>query len=319
MGTDSFKEGAPAREAAEWMARLQSNRADESDWLGFETWLAASPENGAAYDTLEQVAVELEATADQTLAALRSQRSARVRTAWSAWALGGAAVAAGLLVWLAAPRTAAPQVFDAVRGQIREVTLADGTHVTLNANSHIEVALDRRVRRVAMGEGEAAFDVAKDAQRPFLITVGDRAVKVVGTEFNIGNRDRRLSVTVRRGMVEVSPGKGAQGETVRLVRGGRLVHQVGTAVQRVEVMAAPEDAFSWRNRRLIYDNASLEEVAADLNRYFPRRLLLDREAGRLPFSGVIVVTDEDAVLRRLEELLPVAADRTADTVVLRRR
>ena len=319
MGQAFENGGDPAEEAAAWLARLQSDRADASDWLAFEAWLAASPENWAAYDRAERIADEIDALAGPTLASLRARAAKRARTVRAAWALGGLAAAAGLLLWLAVPRAAPPQVFDTGRGQIREIALEDGTRITLNAQSHIEASVDRRARRVTMGEGEAAFTVAHDATRPFLITVGDRTVKVVGTEFDIDNRDRRLSVTVRQGVVEVAPSQGVQGDTVRLVRGGRLVHRLGAPVQKIDTVATPEDAFSWRERRLIYYNASLGEVAADLNRYFPRPLVLDPEAGRLTFSGVIVVADEDAVLHRLEELLPVAADPTAEGVVLRRR
>jgi len=172
---------------------------------------------------------------------------------------------------------------------------------------------------VTMGDGEAVFDVARDVRRPFLIAVGDRTVKVVGTEFNLAHRDRELDVTVTRGVVEVAPRDGAQGDVVRLVRGRRLTHEVGSPGQKVEVVATPENAFSWRKLRLIYDNAPLEEVVADFNRYFPRQLALDGETKQLRFSGVLVVTDEDAVLRRLEELLPVAVNRSGDTLVLRRR
>ena len=324
MGSDYANDRSPAHEAADWIARLHGDRADEADWASFETWLAASPENWAAYDRLERLSVEVGEQAGDALEALRTTRPVLTpvgvsrRAAWVKWAVAGVvAVAAALLAWIAIPTPVTSQVFDSAKGQMRQIALADGTHIVLNAASHIEVTLARHERRVTMGDAEASFDVAKDASRPFLITVGDRTVKVVGTEFNVSNRNRRLSVTVTRGVVEVAPGEGApQGEVIKLVRGGRLIHQMGAPGQVIDVMLAPEDAFSWRKLRLIYDNASLEDVVADLNRYFPRPVALDTEAKRLKFSGVLVIADEDAVLRRLEELLPVAADRSADSALL---
>ncbi|MEO6340327.1 MAG: FecR domain-containing protein [Caulobacteraceae bacterium] len=326
MGSNHAHDRSPAHEAADWIARLQGDSADEADWASFEAWLAASPENWAAYDKLERLSVEIGERGDEALKALRMTRpvgaysGASKHSAWVKWAVASVvAVAAAVLAWIAIPTPVAPQMFNSAKGQVRQITLEDGTHIVLNTASHIEVALARRERRVTMGDAEASFDVAKDASRPFLITVGDRTVKVVGTEFNVANRDRRLSVTVTRGIVEIAPGEGAQGEVVRLVRGDRLVHQIGAPGQIVDVVSTPEDAFSWRKLRLVYDNASLEDVVADLNRYFPRPVVLDVEAKRLKFSGVIVVADEDAVLRRLEELLPVAANNSAHTVLLRRR
>lgn len=325
MGPNYANDATPEQAAADWIARLHGDDADEADWAAFEAWLAASPENWAAYDRLERLAVEIEARAGEALEALRAPRPGRAAPvrrdpAWAKWAIAGVvAAAAAVLAWIALPTQVTPQVFESAKGQVREIALADGSHVTLNTASHIEVVLGRRERRVTMAEGEASFDVAKDPARPFLITVGDRTVKVVGTEFNVANRDSRLSVTVTRGVVEVAPSGGGQGEVVRLIRGGRLVHQIGSPGQIVDVVAAPEDAFSWRKLRLIYDNASLEEVVHDLNRYFPRQVVVDTGAKQLKFSGVIVVVDEDAVLRRLEELLPVAADNSANSVLLRRR
>ena len=321
MEIDRTDDKSPAHEAADWFVRLQSDHAGEADWLAYDTWLAASPENWAAYDKLERLSVEIEARANDVRAALRTgSPRVLVRRAWATWATAGAvAAAAGFALWTLVPMAGAPQTFDAAKGQVREIALADGTQVTLDTGSHIEVRLERRARRVTMGEGEAAFDVAKDASRPFLITVGDRTVKVVGTEFNVENRDHRLSVIVSRGVVEVAPVQGGGDQAVRLVRGNRLQHQIGSTAQRIDIVARPEDAFSWRKLRLIYDNAPLADVVNDLNRYFPRQVLLDNEAKGLKFSGVLVVADEDAVLRRLGELLPVAADHSADTVLLRYR
>jgi len=323
MGIDRIDDKSPTHEAADWLARLQGDDAGEADWLAFETWLAASPDNWAAYDGLERLSAEIDARAEEVQAALRAPRARRPHApiAYAKWtALGAVAAAAGLLLWMVLPAAPVrPQVFDTAKGQVREIGLADGTRLALDAVSHVEVALEPHVRRVTMGEGEAAFDVAKDPQRPFLITVGDRTVKVVGTEFNVENRHGRLNITVSRGVVEVAPVEGAGGEIARLERGVRLEHQIGGSAQQVSAVSSPEDAFSWRKLRLIYDNASLEEVVSDLNRYFPRQVSLDGSVKELKFSGVLVVADEDAVLRRLEELLPVAADRSADAVLLRHR
>src|SRR4051812_13822602 len=202
MGIERADDKSPAHEAADWLVRLQAD-ATEADWLAFETWLAASPENWAAYDKLERLSAEIDVRADDVRAALRTPAAPRAhaRAALARWAVAGAiAAAAGLLLLIFLPTaTVTPQVFDTAKGQVREIALADGTHVALDTASHIEVTLERGARRVTMGDGEAAFDVAKDARRPFLITVGDRTVKVVGTEFNVENRDQRLRVTVSRG------------------------------------------------------------------------------------------------------------------------
>jgi len=122
----------------------------------------------------------------------------------------------------------APTVFEAARGQNRRIDLADGSHVDLGGGSRLLVSLGRSERRVelASADGEAAFDVAKDPARPFVIRAGDHAITVVGTEFDVRRAAGSLMVTVRRGVVEVArlaPGS----RHVRLTPGQQYSHKSG--------------------------------------------------------------------------------------------
>ncbi|HKR88956.1 MAG TPA: FecR domain-containing protein, partial [Phenylobacterium sp.] len=236
------------------------------------------------------------------------------------------AVAAGLaaiLVLQPQPDTAwisHPTIYEAPPGQTRQLRLADGTQVHLNAGSHIAVHVDRASRRVQMADAEAVFDVAHDPRRPFLIRVGDQEVRVVGTQFNLRRRDRRVVLTVRRGVVEVRPLGDASAAPTRVTVGQQLVHVDGASSSLVRAADA-EEAFGWTSGRLIYRNAPLGEVAADLQRRYARPVrVADAETAQIRFSGVLTLDDEAAVLRRLGAFAPVDA-RPADdgTVILQKR
>ena len=323
--------GQTAREAAaDWLARLQSDGVQESDWLDFQTWLEADPANRAAYDSLEALWLEFGERAEEIQAALAPagkvvRLSARRRTPpWLGPALGCAAAAAAGLVWLAIPQEkpsvappAAERVFQTARGETREVRLEDGTRVSLSTASRLSVAFDARARRVTMSDAEAAFDVAKDPGRPFFVTVGDRTVRVVGTEFDIAHRNDRIVVTVRRGVVEVAAA-GGKAPPVRLTPGQQLVREQGAAGQSVRTVA-PDGAFAWREGRLVYDDATLEAIAADLSRYSQTPIQVEGRARSLRFSGVLAVGAQQAMIRRLQELLPISASNAAGSVVLRQR
>jgi transmembrane sensor len=198
------------------------------------------------------------------------------------------------------------------------VRLADGSTIDLNAGSTLSVSLSGRERRVTMGDGEAVFDVAHDAARPFLIAVGDRTVRVLGTRFDVRRRDGRLSVAVERGLVEVDPADGAAGNAFRLHPGQRLDHLEGAPAARLTAVD-PTQIESWKSGRLIFRDRPLADVVADLNQQFATPIVLEDPAlGATLVSGVLVLDDQAAVIRRLALLAPIKALPSRQSVLLRR-
>jgi transmembrane sensor len=325
-----------AAQAATWFARLQGDDADGDAWRAFEAWLAV-PAHAAAYERLEGLWVALEDDASAIQAALDApsatapaprralpRRAVEGRPTRRAWLAAGGLLAASLVAgvfvaanWQAAEAPA--QVFRTAAGEVRDIALDDGTHIKLNGASSLTVRLGRDARRVEMADAEAAFDVAHDPQRPFLITVGDRQVRVVGTEFNINHHDGQTALTVRRGVVEVRPVDQPNAAPTRLVVGQQLLHRDGQA-QSTVVAAEPDNAFAWTLGQLISRDAPLSQVAADLSRRLPRPVrAADAQTGAMRFTGVLVIDNEDAVLRRLEAYAPVKAEPVRGAIVLRRR
>ena len=303
--------------AADWVVRLGRPTTGESDWLAFDTWLEASQSHQAAYDEAIALWSELEAAAPALKAALPAQPAPMPMG--RRWAIGGGLVAAALAVAVVpwGDLTARTVTYQTARAERRVVTLEDGTRIDMNAGSRLTVKLGSRVRRVTMDDAEAVFDVAKDVHRPFLITAGDRTVRVVGTQFNVRRRDGVQSVTVRRGIVEVAPAAGAAGQSYRLTVGQRLDHVAGAQVSTLRT-AAPDEAMSWRAGRLIYRAEPLANVVADLNRYAVKPIrLADARTRNLTFSGVLVTDDGLDAVRTLTLLAPITSTPTSDSILLR--
>lgn len=324
--------GDVAEQAAGWFARLQGEAVTGDDWLAFERWLRASPAHARAYERLEFLWVDLEYSpvarelGGRPLLAARRRGSARPaprRAQGRGWLAAGAAVAAALLAAVAiglrpTPGTPA-QAFETEPAQTRQITLADGTRIRLNAASKITVSLDRDARRVRMADAEAVFDVAHDPARPFLITVGDRQVRVVGTEFNLRHRADKVAVTVLRGVVEVRPAGEPGATPTRVAVGQQLTHVEGEPGSILKASDL-EAAFAWTSGRLIYRDQPLSEVAADLSRRFAIAVrTADERTAALRFSGVLVTDSETEVLRRLEAFAPIRAERAGEAFVLRSR
>lgn len=327
---DTFDDGRVAEEAAQWFASLQGEAATGHDWLAFERWLQASPAHARAYEKLEALWIDLDYApvakelGGRPLTAARRQlpRRAGSAPARRVWIGAGAAIAASLAVVVGIgfqPATPTGQTFETRPGQTKNITLADGTHVRLNAASKITVRFDRDARHVEMADAEALFDVTHDARRPFLIDVGDRQVRVVGTEFNLRHRADLVDLTVRRGTVEVRPADALQTQPTRVTVGQELTHTEGQTAQLLRV-SDPDVSFAWTNGQLIYRDQPLSEVAADLSRRFavPVRLA-DARTAALRFSGVLVTDNEPDVLRRLQAYAPVRVERTSDAIILHHR
>jgi transmembrane sensor len=317
-----------AEEAASWFARLQGETATVEDWQAFERWLALSSAHASAYERLERLWVDLEsapfahelgAPPAPAVALARPPVSARR----GAWLGAGALLAASLAVAMIGDnfwghRAEPIQGYRTAPGELRTITLADGTRIRLNAASQISVSLGRDARRVQMADAEAVFDVTHDPARPFLINVGDQQVRVVGTQFNLRHRDGRVALTVSRGVVEVRPADAPGAAPTRVAMGQSLTHHDG---QRVETLAPaePDAAFAWTKGQLIYRDRPLSEVAGDLSRRFgsPVRVA-DASTAAMRFTGVLVTDDEANVLRRLQAFAPIRVDHVAGAVVLRR-
>ncbi|WP_372781104.1 FecR domain-containing protein [Phenylobacterium sp.] len=323
---------AVAEEAAGWFARLQGEAATGDDWLAFERWLQRSPTHARAYEGLERLWVDLDYApvardlGGRPLMAARRRRASRGSAASPgrrAWIGAGAAIAAGLAVAVGLGLWSAPgvaiQTYQTGPGQTRQIALADGTHIQLNAASKITVSLGRDARRVEMADAEAVFDVAHDTARPFLIAVGDRQVRVVGTEFNLRHRADKVALTVRRGVVEVRPADALQADPTRVTIGQMLTYTEGEAGSILKV-SDPGAAFAWTSGQQIYRDQPLSEVAADLSRRFATPVrTADAHTASLRFSGVLVTDSEPEVLRRLQAFVPVRVEQTAGAVVLHSR
>ena len=318
--TDSIQQAA-----SDWFARLQGDAGLE-DWTAFQAWLEADPAHAAAYDAVEALWVELEdLPADEIPAPVAPEHLAaetvvafapRPKPPARRWVWTGLVAAAAAAVVVAVlPQLTRPTFTDYAtkRGETREVALADGSRLTLGGATTLRVRLTAAERDVTLVDGEASFDVAHLENRPFVVAVAGREVRVLGTEFNILSHDDRLAVTVRRGLVSVS---GGQDGAVRLAKGQQFIHAPGQATSLV-LTTDPDAAFAWKSGKLVYRDASLAEVVADLNRYVATPIRVDPNAASVKVSGVLLVDEEAAMIRRLELFAPIVSQRSGGEIILK--
>ncbi|MBL8554985.1 MAG: FecR domain-containing protein [Phenylobacterium sp.] len=320
----SWRYGDEARrdDAAAWVVRLEAGSLGETEAAAFDAWLSAAPGNASAFDAALAVSQAYAAAGPVVAHQLSQRRAVPLRHELRRRAIVGfgAAAAAAALAVVIAPELTGPatDTYVTAKGERRTVRLQDGSTIDLNGGTRLAVALARDGRYVTLSEGQAVFDVAHAARRPFYVAAGDRTVRVVGTQFDVRRLAGKVSVTVARGAVEVRPAAGAAGKTYRLHPGQRLDHQEGAPSVQVAT-AAPDEVLAWRTGRLVYRGQPLSEVIADLNQQYATPIRIEDTAlAATPVSGVLVLDSQDAVIRRLALLVPIHAVRSGPGLVLKR-
>jgi transmembrane sensor len=311
MTTDSEKDIKAA--ARDWLLRMSLESPTMDERAQFAAWCTEDPRHAAAYRRFESIWQDAATLADlKPLAALSPARDPwwrRVRAGLVVHPLGWAASASlvlaitGIGVWLLLK----PMYYATGVAEVREIHLSDGSEVTLGARSSLEVAFRLHERRVALIYGVAFFSVAKNPSRPFVVRVGDKEVRVVGTKFEIRRDPDDMRVSVVEGSVEVMQvpdlARVAVQEVPRRVRLAAGVtnpasatipngtpiaptlltptesheERILTAGQQVTtalVGAIPDaqimprgEPAAWRYGRLVYVDAPLKDIVADANRY----------------------------------------------------
>lgn len=297
-------------EARAWFVRLNDGEASEADWLGFLDWVEADEEHRLAYERVERLWVELDEPVEITPA--NDERPSRTprRAAWL-YPTFAAAAAVALAIGVGSSFLGDDLQTYRTEDAPRIVELDDGSRIVLNRHSEMTVQMQRASREIVLTDGEAAFDVAHDASRPFLVSANGHDIRVLGTAFNVLSHDDRFSVSVARGVVSVEPEGGVP---IRLPAGQRI-DQVGSRAA-VQSPVDPARVSPWRDGVLVYRNAGIDEVAADLSRYLDKPVTVSPSARSIRYTGVLQLGDEATMLGQIEDLLPVEASRGADAVVL---
>ena len=315
---------AQSQAAADWVARL-GGEPGEADWLAFESWLSAAPAHRGAYDKALALSLEIEhqaaaladALADADIA--RQDRPAPRHSRgpalwWSGTMMSVAAVAVTFALLHPETKPLQPDVYVTAKGERRDIALSDGTKIALNTASSVTVNMQPGRREITLAQGEAAFTVTHDANRPFVVHVGDRVLTDLGTDFDVLRQNGTITVTVREGLVGVQRAGDVQ-RNLKLGPGMRLDHREGSPDSMV-LVANTDEAFSWRAGRLIYRDRPLSEVAADLNRYGENQVRVQGAAADLRFSGVLTIDNQPAMVQRLTALLPVSSSRKDSVITL---
>ena len=205
-------------------------------------------------------------------------------------------------------------------GAQKAVHLADGSTATLGSDTELGMAFSRRERDLDLARGEAFFDVAHDASRPFVVHAKGYRVTAVGTRFDVRSDADKLRVVVTRGLVRLQSARDpAQAPamlpagTVALVDGTRVL------VQHIPLDQARE-YLSWRDGYVVFHGTPLAQAVDEFNRYNARKIVIaDSSLDSLRVGGNFRLDNSAAFVRLMREVFPVRAKQDGDRIVLSRR
>lgn len=324
--------------AAEAVARLYSGEMTEAEERNIEAWLRAAPHHRQEFqemlelwDVAGGLNEEIETSDLGETPSRRGGRRFFFGLAASVLAVAGLTL---LMLSIDEPRTQLAR-YQTTIGEIREIELVDGSHVTLNTNTALLVDFSENKRRIILDQGEAFFEIEKDPFRPLTVAAGDRVITVLGTSFNVNWDGNEVIVAVIEGRVAVQLEGAEESAAERLINltdATRVSGDSGTLTDGVVLLAGEvaqisrtsEPIFetvvhttnkyeSWRFGYIRFDNEPLSTVIAEINRYSRTRLVIeDADIAGMKVSGVFRTADVDNTISGLELIIPIKVVRSGD-------
>lgn len=296
------------RKAADWVMRHRQGQLSARELKAFRRWLAADPLHAAAAERADR-AWQATAQLKRHPGYAKPQRPARRSWLQMPLATGGLATSLALGCWmLLAPPfwlQALSSDYHTGFGEIRQITLADGSQVKLGSHSILKLAYNDQTRLVRLTQGEAVFTpapVTKQERRPFTVRTSGADVTARGTRYLVSvgeNREGWVGVLEHRVEVNLTQLELDDVAGSALLEQGSSLHYSPTSgLEPLKV--SPEELASWQEGRLVFQRQRLSDAVARINRYRPGLVAVKGEAlGNVKISAVMRLDNLDDALRRL--------------------
>ena len=295
-------------EAAEWLMRLSESDFNETQRAEWECWRVSSPERHRAWARAQLLQSKLGGLPPSlAMSALDRPSNPERRTALAKLATILAVLPTGWGSWKLLESQQWTADYRTAVGQRREMTLADGSHITLNTDTAIDVLFDANQRLINLREGEILVQTVPDVlpqARPFLVSTRQGRMQALGTRFTVRQWQTRTHLAVLDGAVRVE-----------LPRDSHVAPLIVNAGQRTDFSAQafgrlnPVDSAvsAWAQGMLMADNVRLADFLAELARYRKGFVRCDPAIADLRISGAFPISDTQRTLNMLVQTYPVIA------------
>jgi len=313
-------------EAAAWCTRMEERGLSPEEDLELRGWLADDARRRAAFESVSRIMTDPALTAallavdrDNSSNALdlvtQNGADRRHRATWLSATFGAVLVLVGA-VWLSSTKMDADPssklVLSTAPGQTTTVPLADGSSVQLSGGTTLEVRMEPSRRVVRMSTGEAFFSVAPDSERPFIVTVANARVQVLGTAFDLSETRDGLELSVHRGRVAFG-NDSRFGEAIEVKAGERVYMHRGVTSA---TMPFDPEADDWRDGWLQTDGITLAALAQRLSRRFGVHVSVVPTLADKRIAGRFRVDGSEKLLRLLSAVHGFEVERVSDGIAV---
>lgn len=288
-------------QAIDWMVRLRSGHADARLQRQLQAWLNSDPAHadawarlqrglGAPYDNLRR----MPGAADLLLHQQGTRRQL-LRGLAGLGLLGGG-------LWMTASSTPVRDLLADLRtgrGERRDFNLSDGSRLSLNAGSAVDLAFDQRQRLILLRRGELVIQVAPDAQRPLIVRSEQGEARALGTRFLVSQEEQATRVVVLEHSVRVSLANHREWRDLAEGEAALLGH---SSIRPLRDQASRAD---WLQGQLSVTDEPLEAVVDALRPYLSGYVRVEPRARNLRVQGVFPLDRPDRALAALGETLPL--------------
>jgi len=317
--SDDQQRGRIESEATDWLVLQTAGGLDSHAESAFESWIARSALHRAVYDDLRRTWDSLEVLQSNPGDLLRhtatlhhkteiARPARRLTSAITALAASLLLMALGAFLWFGDLATLMLADHRSAPGEIRSISLSDGSHVELGPASAIRVQFSATERRIELLAGSAFFHAVPQALaggRPFVVETDRLSARALGTRFAVERLADRGMVAVAEHDVEVTLRGLNPAQSAVLSPGQTMRYRHGAAVGVVGSID-PREIAAWRSGNLVFYQAPLGEVVAELNRYRRSRIvIMDDELAARIVSGVVRGDDPDGAIKVVTDELRV--------------
>jgi transmembrane sensor len=285
-------------EAALWVARLRGGNCTLHDKRAFRAWLIAAPAHASAFEAMQSTWELAGALPQSVRPGYRSLRAVGRRE--MAWGLGAAAIASGAAFsW----QSAAAKTYDTRIGEQKHITLPDGSLAFLDTDSHVSFQGRGDLRLVRLISGRANLRIVPGDGGIFRIEAGQQVILTERSQLDVREDGGATAITLIDGQASVDSGHPGKGQKFPMRGGDRLrASRAGLLRDRPNLSAI----LAWQRGQVVFDNSTLAQAAAELNRYSEMKLaVVDPVVASWRVSGIFPVGDNYAFVRAAAKFLPL--------------
>ena len=291
------------KEAATWLSRLQENPLTEDEKNELEIWKNKSQHHQQAWLRAEQFTQKLNHIPQGLgLTILNRPRSTDRRAFLKPFAVLLVTVPTGVLTYKMTPWQMFTADFQTATGEQKTVKLADGTQLTINTNSAVDVDFDDLQRLITVHSGEIYIETAHDSKnRSLFVQTSHGRLQALGTKFVVRKQENDIYLGVLEGSVEILPKQNTTQHII--IHAGQETTFTGNTIHPRKTLN--NNATAWLDGIIYADNMPLSDFLATLSRYRQGVLRCDKSAEDIRISGAFQLKKPDEILETLQKTRPI--------------